>query len=156
MIGLDVDALYRAHNDHVLRALRRTFPRADEARLEDGLQHAWTQLCGKRPEWIDPDRDPAAWLFTVARNHVRRGYTRGGEDDDVSALAAPTHVAEQVIAREQMSLLEHLPVSQRTALTCRMLGLSYVEAGAATGRTYTWVNRHTREGRAALRALVAA
>ena len=50
-------------------------------------------------------------------------------------------------------LLAPLKRQQRTVLVGRALGLSYKQLAACTGHTVTWVNRHAKEGRTALRCL---
>ena len=59
-------------------------------------------------------------------------------------------MALQLEARELLRQVDVLRPGPRTALTCKLLGLSYKQVQRATGHTYTWVNRHIVEGRRAL------
>ena len=139
---------YRLLAHTLERRLATAFTNLPRASTEDAIQHAWEQLVRKPPGYFQADGDPAPWLFVVARNALRgeSGRELAALGDDVPAPALDLDASV-----DAGTALAGLTLHQRTALTCRMLGLSYRESSAATGRTYTWVNRHTTEGRAAVR-----
>lgn len=156
----EVAALYRRFHARLLRALVRTFPHVTQQTLEDAAAFAWEQLCRKRPGFIHPD-DPLGWLYVVARRDVLRilqREVREGLRDDVEldGEVDQRSVGDLVDVVALRLALASLKPQQRTALTGRAMGLRYLETAAATGRTYTWVDRHTREGLAAMREAVAA
>ena len=56
-------------------------------------------------------------------------------------------------AREALAALAQLKPAQRTVIALKVAGYKYKEIQELCGgKTYTWVNRHITEGRAALRA----
>jgi DNA-directed RNA polymerase specialized sigma24 family protein len=144
-----VEDVYRDWDRQVMRSLRRRFIGTPEATLEDGAAFAWAQYVAKPP----PDDYALAWLKLVARREVLRLIRAVREEPHETLPELGVSLDKQLEAREKLRQLERLRPHQRTALTCRLLGLSYQETERATGRTYTWVNRHTTEGRAALREL---
>jgi DNA-directed RNA polymerase specialized sigma24 family protein len=121
----------------------------DEA--EDAASFAFLQLCRHRRRLSEGNIE--GWVFTVARH---RAFTLRRHREVPSESVRATHDDGGFELVEAMDALSHLGSFQQTALMCRMLGLSYEQACEATGRSYTWVNRHTSEGRAALRGSEAA
>jgi DNA-directed RNA polymerase specialized sigma24 family protein len=55
--------------------------------------------------------------------------------------------------QRRAALVSQLPAHQRLVLNLQAQGYSYQQICLATGKTYTWVNRHLHEGRARLRRL---
>jgi DNA-directed RNA polymerase specialized sigma24 family protein len=143
-----VEDVYREWNRELLRGLRRRFSTTPFETLEDAASHAWVQFVRNQP----PDEYALAWLKLVARHEVFHLVKRAELTyDELPRDAGGYTLDEQLEARELLDRVRRLKPTQRTALTCKLLGLSYEQTQQATGRTYTWVNRHVTEGRAALR-----
>jgi DNA-directed RNA polymerase specialized sigma24 family protein len=143
-----VEAVFDDWNDAILRSLRRRFGGTPLATLEDGAAFAWEQFAKQPP----PDDYALGWLRLVARNEVLRLLRRW--EQPIEGPPPDSDVRDtfdvDLEARELLRHIGTLRPGQRTALTCRLLGLTYKEAERATGHTYTWVNRHVVEGRRAL------
>ena len=116
-----------------------------------------------------------AWLTVVARREAYRlvrEYRRATPASDIVSVddhgRADVFDADQVEApergplgpmamRELLEALAGLRPGQRRTLALKVAGFSYKEIQRLCGgKTYTWVNRHITEGRAALRAHVQA
>lgn len=143
-----VEQLFRDHHADIVATLQRRFEVSPEI-AEDACSRAWEQLLRLQPRGDRLD----AWLYTVAKNEAitilqrRRRETPVAEPqtDDNSDLMA---VLE---ARDILRVMTALKPQQQVVLRLRAEGHSYTDIAEITGRTYTWVNRHLREGRAALR-----
>lgn len=163
-----LEAWYREHSDAVRRALR--VQGFSEDVTEDACAEAFAILARVGTGRIDPERGPRAWLRKVARNaaldlvghgqeqavslDAERACGGGGKGPVTLGETIPDtgpDVVEQLADRETLDAIGYLSRGQRTALLGRMAGLSYDEIAEQTGHTYTWVNRHTTEGRKALR-----
>lgn len=162
----DESELYRRHHRALLARTRRAV-RAPEALIEDACQFAWLALCRHQPE-----RDNVlAWLGVVARHEALRLVgqwkrltpassvsitdERGNRQEfDPDLTPAPERdPLDALDARATFDALAALKPAQRSALALKAFGFSYREIQRLCGdRTYTWVNRHITEGRAALRA----
>lgn len=155
MIGAETqDALYRALADRLERTIARKFGRLDRHQVEDACMFAWTQLAASRT--VEPSF-ALPWLTTVATNEALRLWRVGGRTESLDAEGMPEPAAAldldaQVDAHELAAALATLKPQQRLALGLFAQGYSYREIAELTGRTYTWVNRHIGEGKAALRA----
>jgi RNA polymerase sigma factor (sigma-70 family) len=155
----DVEVLFREQEAHLRRTLRRRFNAAvPDALIEDACASAWA-IAWRRRERI-PEENPVGWLVVVARHEAlallrkRRGESAA---EPPASIAAPDGDPELALeAREAVELLTGLGTNQRVVLTLQAAGFSYAEIAAITGKTYTWTNRHLREGRARLRALATA
>jgi DNA-directed RNA polymerase specialized sigma24 family protein len=147
---IEVDAVFADWNARIMRSLERRFQGTPHATLEDGAAFAWERLAAKPPT---DDERLLGWLIVVARHEVLRLLRRWEHPHEPlpDAFPASDSLENQLEARELVREVAALRPGQRTALTCRLLGLTYKQAEQATGRTYTWVNRHVVEGRAALR-----
>lgn len=162
----DESELYRRHHRTLLRLTRRNVA-APEELIEDACQFAWLALCRNQPE----RQNVVGWLVVVARHEafrLARDYTRTRpascvvnvdehgrlSEFDPDQIEAPERdVLSGIAAREAFEALAELKPAQRTTLALRAAGFSYKEIQRLCGdRTYTWVNRHITEGRAALRA----
>jgi RNA polymerase sigma factor (sigma-70 family) len=155
---LDVEALYREHSDYLKRCLRRRLsPSASDALIEDACATAWAIAWRKRREVHEGNE--IAWLVTVAWHEALALIKRGRRETCVDApheRAATSGDPELALAaRDALELLADLTPNQRSVMALRIAGLSYAEIARATGRTYTWTNRHISEGRARLRELAA-
>jgi DNA-directed RNA polymerase specialized sigma24 family protein len=123
---------------------------------EEAAALAWVQLLR-----CQPHRGPRlfGWLFVVAKHEAYRLLREQARElPDHSPETRIDHTGSgdpfQHLARcEQLALIAQLPARQRLALGLYVRGYSYREISAATGKTYTWVNRHITEGRAAVREL---
>ena len=113
-----------------------------------------------------------AWLTVVARHEAyrlaprlqardageqRRDHRRGGADHASSIpTVAPARTATRWRGIELRQCSRRSPAlkpAQRTTLALKAAGFKYKEIQELCGgKTYTWVNRHITEGRAALRA----
>lgn len=146
-------SLYRDFNARLVSDTRRFTNTWQDA--EDAAAEAWRILHEKGC----PHADARWWLKVVARHEAfdaRR--KRLGERLDDGALAAltPAPTPRRDDALDLLHAVGRLHPMQRYALARQAAGLSYHEIVAESGRTYTWVNRHLAEGRAALREAVAA
>ena len=163
----DETELYRTHQSALIGRTRRAV-NAPEALIEDACQLAWTQLLIYQPE---PRENVLAWLTVVARHEayrLARDYKRAlpassvttTDEEGRSSEFDPDHVRgperDPLLghdAREALAALAGLKPAQRTALALKIAGYKYKEIQELCGgKTYTWVNRHITEGRAALRA----
>jgi DNA-directed RNA polymerase specialized sigma24 family protein len=158
-----VEMAFREHHGSLVRMLGRRFGHEEG---EDAVSFAFLQL-HRHVDDVEAG-DVGGWLYTTAFRYalsVRslRGYQLLATSDVIDRLpdrrqpqAIDGDPAREVEARETVEAFGRLSRNQRRALLCLMLGLSYREATVACDRTYTWVNRHISEGRAALRKAVAA
>jgi DNA-directed RNA polymerase specialized sigma24 family protein len=146
-----VESVFPDWNEAILRSLRRRFHGTPLATLEDGASFAWAALVARPPA---DDSSLLGWLIVVARHEVLRLLRRWEQPHELlpERFGGSDSLGEQLEARELLDRIGELRPGQRTALTCRALGLTYKEAQRATGRTYTWMNRHVVEGRRALAA----
>jgi DNA-directed RNA polymerase specialized sigma24 family protein len=123
---------------------------------EEACTLAWVQLLRLQPQRSDT---LGGWLYVTAKHEAYRilqqraredggGVAVGGE----SAPRAPDPF-EALTHRDRLALMGHLSAPQRLTVSLRAAGYSYKEISAATGRTYTWVNRHLTEGTAKLQQL---
>ena len=163
----DETELYRRHARDLLARTRRAV-KAPEALIEDACQLAWTQFLRYQPE---PRENVVAWLTVVARHEAYRlvreyksalpassitaidedGKTTGFDPD--LAVGPDRDPLLEHDAREALAALAKLKPAQRAALALKVAGFRYKEIQSLCGgKTYTWVNRHITEGRAALRA----
>ena len=166
----DETELYRTHHRALIGRTRRAV-NAPEALIEDACQVAWTQLLIYQPE---PRENVLAWLTVVARNEayrLARDYKRvlpassitttdeEGNRTEFDPDLAPGPDRDPLLghdAREALAALAELKPAQRTTIALKVAGYKYKEIQElAGGKTYTWVNRHITEGRAALRAATA-
>jgi RNA polymerase sigma factor (sigma-70 family) len=151
---IDVDALYREQRATVVRCAARV----SRLHADDAAQVAFLRLHERRERFSGDN--PVGWLVTVAKHEALRLAKRDRTvsldaepvDGPRGELVAPASTEREAEARAVLAAIGGLRSGQRTALTGRMLGLSYVEVAEATGRTYTWTNRHVSEGRRALAA----
>jgi DNA-directed RNA polymerase specialized sigma24 family protein len=159
--------LFRQHHDQLLRLVggRVTAPREV---VEDACSFAWLQLLRYQPErgdqllgWLRVVAERRAWVLMRGERRALRASDLGGDLDegDTDPLAAAGGATDPDLAallddRDQLQLLHKLKPQQRTCLLLLGHGYSYKQIAAATGHTYTWVNRHVREGKQALRQLV--
>jgi DNA-directed RNA polymerase specialized sigma24 family protein len=165
----DPAELYRRHHRDLLRAVTRAVNAPTEV-IEDACQTAWTIL-------LRSEVRPAtafAWLRVVAIHEAFHQSARartekpaGGFQSAAAAeLVGGEHaeppadtrdVADQVAARiqhaQRLQDLAAIKPADRLALYLKGLGFSYHEIMAATGASYTAVNRRITEGRRALRKL---
>lgn len=163
----DEGDLYRRHHRALVGRTRRAV-QAPEALIEDACQLAWLQLLLYQPE---PRENVLAWLTVVARHEAYRlardskrslpasSVTVTDEEGNTTELDpdfAPGPDRDPLLghdAREALAALAELKPAQRTALALKVAGYKYKEIQELCGgKTYTWVNRHITEGRAALRA----
>ncbi len=147
-----VGTLYDRHSAELDRALARSYPQVSGAMREDAASHAWEQLLRKPADFLHYDASPMAWLFVVARHELWKLAGNGTVSLDVMAETTGQTADSELELSELRSRIGRLKPAQQVAMTARLLGLSYHQVMKATGRSYTWVNRHTVEGRKALAA----
>ena len=152
--GDEADLFASHHTRLVKRVARHLRGQRDVA--EEAAALAWVQLLR-----CQPDRGPRlfGWLFVVAKHEAYRLLRQQGlELPDHSPDTRIDHTDsgdpfEHLARAQQLALIAQLPARQRLALGLYVRGYSYREISAATGKTYSWVNRHITEGRAAVREL---
>jgi DNA-directed RNA polymerase specialized sigma24 family protein len=155
---VDVEALFREHDQYLHRVLRRRFDASvPTAVIEDACASAWAIAWAHRDRVLD--ENPVGWLVTVAWREtlalLRKRRVEASSavpltfarDGDPEAALEP---------REGLELVAQLGPNQRLAVGLQAGGFGYQEIAELTGKTYTWTNRHVSEGRARLRALAAA
>ncbi|HEX8745191.1 MAG TPA: sigma factor-like helix-turn-helix DNA-binding protein [Thermoleophilaceae bacterium] len=121
---------------------------------EDACSLAWLQLVRRPPR----GENVVGWLYAVAKYEtfaILRRYRREGEAGTPPEQLLEANHLEAFVAKQELALLARLKPQQRLVLWLRGQGYSYDQIQHATGKSYTWVNRHLSEGRAALRELVA-
>jgi RNA polymerase sigma factor (sigma-70 family) len=161
----DEAELFRLHYTTLVRRVQRR-DGVPEAVAEDCASFAFLQLCRRQPTRCE---HTPGWLRIVARHEAyawhrhthrfpsldegpRRTGGEGGEPiSPAERIRAPVDVDLAVEAREALRSLAGLGERRRAALTLKVAGYSYREIQEMLGVTYTWINRHLTEGRAALR-----
>lgn len=145
---MNVEQLYRKYELRLRRKVRARFPSCPIEVVEDACQHAWLEA------WRRRRPVNFSWLYLVAcfealdllgEKTVPLFLTEDGRDMD-----------DTIAARELLRTVASLGPNQRMAVSDRLAGFSYHECMERRGKTYTWVNRHVREGRAAVRERLAA
>ena len=155
--------LFRTHHTSLVKVLARRL-RCGQALAEDACAYAWLQLWRKRPD----DRSRiAGWLYVVALHEgyrllaiQRRELPGPGRAADggngaplVERIADPRSPELALEAKQALQALASLTRGQRDTLALQVAGYSYREIQAVRGVSYTNVNRHVSEGRAAARRL---
>lgn len=146
--------LIRRHGSQVMGTARRYAATREDA--EDAYQRAVEILLTRAPS-TDAD-ELVPWLKTVVKHEafaLRRQRARQGVPSQADALeplaGASPGPAELAERRERLRVgaeaLRRLKPQEVRALTLKAQGLSYQEICAATGWTYTKVNRCLSEGR---------
>lgn len=140
----DIDALFRAHQERLVRAVGATVHTSKEV-VEDACSFAWMQLLRTEPEIGETI---GAWLRTVAvREAIRldRLGRRGVSIEDAPSanlIDRRQSTPEQRTAwREQLAEVARLPKRQRDVIAMQAAGLSYEEIAAATGDSRRTVER---------------
>jgi RNA polymerase sigma factor (sigma-70 family) len=147
----DEAELFRRHHAELVRLLQRRLRFSHEL-AEDAAGLASVQLLRYPPE----RERILGWLYTVAKHEgfrLAKRQTAAGSEANFERASDGEDPVARIGAREALELVGRLRPSQRQVLELRIAGLSYREICAATGQSYTWVNRHLTEGRAALRRL---
>lgn len=151
MSGRELDGLFERFGPTLVGRLSRLCPWGELA--EDAAAESWRILC----ERGCPHSEVEAWLTLVARRELFRLAARRRREVAAAAeLGVADPVAVQVAAREALRAVAGLRPRQRHALSRQVAGLTYREIAAESAVTWTHVNRHITEGRAALREAVAA
>lgn len=177
MHASQLDQLFRDHHQAVLSVTRRQVRHLSDDQVEDAMMTTWQRLAAKPDDHlIGNPRQVRSYLITCAVReawHLARDQAELTLDDDTSALDDGTsrsgrshailHVETDRTDRRAIARLELAEILEgdtltdddRRSVTAQLIGLSYKQECAATGRTYTNVNRHRTEGRAKLRAQLA-
>jgi RNA polymerase sigma factor (sigma-70 family) len=153
---LDVESLFREHDRYLYRVLRRRFsPSVPDALIEDACASAW-EIAWTHRERIR-EENLVGWLVTVAWREalalLRKLRNEACSDAVCLEVGRDSDLELALEAKASLELLAQLPPNQRLALTLQAAGFGYREISEATGKTYTWTNRHLTEGRARLRSL---
>jgi RNA polymerase sigma factor (sigma-70 family) len=138
---VDLDALFTAHHDALLRYLTRLTGDADQA--ADAAQESYLRLVRQPPARADNLR---AWLFTVATNVVRDEWKKRRHAVALSQTPSrapqpdvPPSPHEQLEREERRRLvremLQKLSTKDRTVLLMREEGFSHREIAEAVGTT---------------------
>lgn len=150
--------LFRAHHERLVAALARHLG-GERHLAEEACSLAWVQLLRFQPERTER---LVGWLFTVAKHEayrlLRRRQLAVAADHDADKherrpAPATADPFEALAQADLLALIARLSPHQRLALGLFARGYSYREICAATGKSYTWVNRHISEGRARIREL---
>jgi DNA-directed RNA polymerase specialized sigma24 family protein len=131
----------------IVRLCRRRFRRLAHRFSEDAAQFAFFQLWRYR----ESVTEPYGFLTVVARRYDRPDNHLELVPEDTVGWDTPRHEL-----RELLDAMADLSEGRQVALTARLLGLSYGQTVDATGRSYTNLDRHTKEGRSALREALSA
>ena len=152
----DEAELFERHAARLLRVVRGAIGGRHHV-AEDACSFAWLQLLRTQPE-----REATfAWLCVVAVNEARRllkGQARQAEldEDDVASLPSPagkgTDLQLTIEVREALEHIAELSAQQVRIFSLHVAGLSYDEICAATGYSWTQVNRHMARARWRVRA----
>src|SRR4051794_34500869 len=131
----DFAAFYRRHEDAVLSFFLRRTRRADLA--ADLTAETFARALAGRERFDPSFRDPAAWLFGIARNLLSSSIKRGRVDDATRRRLGIERLTldDDAIARiheldgePAMRALSELGEEHRAAVTGRVVGeLSYAE-----------------------------
>src|SRR5579883_3434748 len=156
-----VEALYRSHARPLYAFIY------SKVGAREAAEDLTSEVFIKALTHLDPARDEhsvVAWLFRVARNAVNdywRSAGRGGhvipfEEAILERRGGGSTAAEQArrahTAAEARALLDRLPESYRSVLSCRLLeGLSVAETAGRLGisESYVKVLQHRALKRAA-------
>jgi RNA polymerase sigma factor (sigma-70 family) len=149
-----VAAIATRHERTLLRVARQASLCHDDAL--DAYQRA-LEIFVRRVETVDPATE-LSWLKVVVRHEamaIRRARSESvaGEELDLDAFvpsaerAVEDRIASEERVRRSAEALRALKPDEAKALMMKAHGLSYQEIGAATGWTYTKVNRAITEGR---------
>lgn len=160
----EIDALYRRLARPLARMLQRRTGAPPEI-VDDACAFAWAQLVAVPPDQVD--ERIGGWLYVVASRECWRllgkqdasPFDDAGEDDErgpeIERVPSPEDVEARGIAAVESdrirAALATLKPAQRLVLLMRARGYSYDQIAESTGKTYTWVNRHLAEGKAALK-----
>jgi RNA polymerase sigma factor (sigma-70 family) len=149
----DAAELFRAEHERLVGLVEGRLGVSHEV-AEDACSLAWLQLLRRPPR----RENVVGWLYQVAKYETFAILRRYRSEAELGAAPEPTFYGEHldaVVAKQELSLLARLKPQQRLVLWLRGEGYSYEQIQHATGKSYTWVNRHLTEGRAALRQLIA-
>ena len=147
--------LVEAHGPELMATARRWAITPEDA--EDAYQRGLEVLLTKAPT-ADPEQ-LLPWLKTVIKHEAFAAHRQrerhtppGGMAGDLIDGPGPTTAHDEAECYERLShgaeALRWLKPNEVRALVLRAEGLSYREICAATGWTYTKVNRSLSEGRA--------
>jgi RNA polymerase sigma factor (sigma-70 family) len=152
----DEAELFERDSERLLRVVRRAIGGRGQI-AEDACSFAWLQLLRTQPE----RNSIFPWLCTVAINEARRllkGQTRLAEFDENPAEPTATHVdtgadVELALeARQALELMAELSDQKVRIFSLHVAGFTYDEICAATGYSWTQVNRHMVRARSRVRA----
>ena len=153
----DEAELFERHAARLLRIVRSALGGRHHV-AEDACSFAWLQLLRTQPE-----RDRIfGWLYAVAINEARaqlKRQSRQAEFEESPREPTPAHFDERAdleLAREAREVLEQmadeLGEQKLRIFSLHVAGLSYDEICAATGYSWTQVNRHMVRARSRVRA----
>lgn len=152
----DEAELFERHAERLVRIVQRTLS-VPRHIAEDACAFAWMQLLRKQPE-----REAiVGWLRVVATREALRLIRAQGrhapfeEDPDEPQAGHADERADLELALEAREALAHMAAlteQQVRIFSLHLAGLSYDEICAATGYSWTQVNRHLVRARACVRA----
>jgi RNA polymerase sigma-70 factor (ECF subfamily) len=162
--------LYARYFDRVYSFLRFALRSRDEA--EDVTQQVFLKTLEALPRYERRAQPFRAWLFTIARNHLRKELLRGaraqqrvelaasalddGSEED-NAVSAQLRALSWISDPELQMFIERLPLAQRQVLFLRYaLDLSHEQTAAVLGRGVLDVRQMQSRALRMLRARLAA
>lgn len=157
MTALDLDLAYREHRHVVAGYLRRLWPCATPADIEDLVQDTYLLAYRHADSYADRGYSPLAWLCRIARNtlydHRRRASTRpilvGDEELRTRAATTDAGTDRQHDALILAAALEQIPSHYADAVRAHHYG------GGVPSASYEVLKKRRYHGYRHLRAILA-
>jgi RNA polymerase sigma factor (sigma-70 family) len=161
VVAIDLDALFRTHQVHLYRFVRRYVRNNEDA--EDVVQQTFVEAVRCAPRYAGLSK-PSTWLFGIAlnlaRNHVRRSYADPTDELDETLLeqigdeyANPARLVElRQIAQLAQDMMENLSEDMRATFEAVLEGdCTYEDAATRLGIPIGTVRSRVSRVRAAIR-----
>ncbi len=152
----DEAELYRHHHRKLVTVLRRRF-RLDHHDADDVAQRAWLLLLERQPA----RHNVFGWLYTTAKHEAFARWQHRRREPPVEQLEEPLDEPDLPAGLDRAELIRRLAATftgwlthnQRAALWLWAQGYSYREIADQLDKTYTWTDRHIKEGLKVLRGV---
>lgn len=156
MSQLDVESLWIALHQPLLRFVRRRVPDADQA--EDIVQEVFVKISGGLGT-LRSDEQVRGWAYQIARRAVADYYRSRPPLEPLPpdiVAPAPEHDPQQAFVRRcVIPLLDALPPAAREALLLAdVQGLSQHDLALRLGLSFSGTRARVQRARARLRALL--
>jgi RNA polymerase sigma-70 factor (ECF subfamily) len=131
-----VRAVYQAYGKAIFTVAYRAL--ADRSLAEEAVQQTFLQAW-RAAASFDPDRDPAPWLYAIARRvavdlYRREKRHRSADSDEPEVAVLPHSFEGTWEAWEVRSALEQVPAEEREVLRAtHYLGLTHDETAERLG-----------------------